>query len=380
MWRGTVNILIINQYIMNKQTKIIFITLAVCVIVGFVVYKNSTKTTNSLTLGLMLPLTGDYAAAGQNFQKGVDLAFEQYKKMHPEASSIKIVVEDDAYDARKGVTAYKKLVDLDKVDAIMMLSTPVIDAIHEDVVRRGIPVIQLGVQTVGVGNDNIFQFSPAAEAPIGYLATYLNNNPDFYSKKVAVIYDNASAQISFFKAFEEKYEHDYTTFVVNNKNDFRGYAAKIASENYGAVVVIESPENGALMTKEILTVDKTIPLLAFDAQLQTGFADYGRILGDTNKINGAKSMWFKAGKIDDFKRTFKEKYNEDPGFLADFGYDILNVTLDTHNTENSKWINNLQNTNIPDGVSGSISFDENGVRIQPMVITEIVNGKLQPTQ
>lgn len=365
---------------MNKQTKIIFITLAVCVIVGFVVYKNSTKTTNSLTLGLMLPLTGDYAAAGQNFQKGVDLAFEQYKKMHPEASSIKIVVEDDAYDARKGVTAYKKLVDLDKVDAIMMLSTPVIDAIHEDVVRRGIPVIQLGVQTVGVGNDNIFQFSPAAEAPIGYLATYLNNNPDFYSKKVAVIYDNASAQISFFKAFEEKYEHDYTTFVVNNKNDFRGYAAKIASENYGAVVVIESPENGALMTKEILTVDKTIPLLAFDAQLQTGFADYGRILGDTNKINGAKSMWFKAGKIDDFKRTFKEKYNEDPGFLADFGYDILNVTLDTHNTENSKWINNLQNTNIPDGVSGSISFDENGVRIQPMVITEIVNGKLQPTQ
>lgn len=365
---------------MNKKTQVIGIVILVCVIVaGFVISNNSSKQSESLTLGLMLPLTGDYSAAGQNMQKGMELALERFRKDHP-GVLIKTVIEDDAYDTKKGVSAYRKLMDFDHVDAILMLSTPVIDAIHEDVVKAGIPVIQLGVQTVGVADDNIFQFSPAAEAPIGYLAGYLGSNPEFSSKKVAVIYDNSPAQINFFEAFKNGYKYNFTPFVVNSKNDLRGYATKIANENYDAVVSIQSPENGALLTKEMLTVDKSMPLLAFDAQLQTGFADYGRILGDTNKINGAKSMWFKAGKAAEFQILFKDKYGQEPGFLADFAYDMVNVLLEKYDGDTKTWIGNIQKTDDPDGVSGSISFDGNGVRIQPMVITEVKGGKLVPVE
>ena len=365
------------------QKKYVFpvIIVAVLLIVGglYAVNSNTHNNPSSIKLGIMLPLTGDYAAAGQNMQKGMDLALEQYKKNHPNVS-VSTVVEDDGYDATKGVSAYRKLVDLDKVDAILMLSTPVIDAIHQDVVKSGMPVITLGVQTVGVANDNIFQFSPAADAPIGYLASYLNNDSGFYSKKVAVVYDNAVAQLSFFQAFQDKYKHDFTPLVVNSKDDLRGYASKIAKENYGAVVVIESPQNGALLAQQILTLDKTMPLLAFDAQLQTGFADYGRILGDTNKINGAMSMWFKAGNTAQFKMFYNQKYSTDPGFLSDFAYDMVNAILDTHDSSNTKWVANIQNINNPDGVSGSISFDSNGVRIQPMTITEVKGGQLVPME
>ncbi len=367
---------------MNKKIQITVLVVAVvAVIIGVTIFSKDSQQPSDkpLTLGIMLPLTGDYAAAGQNMQKGMELALDEYKKSHPEAS-IKVVTEDDGYDAKKGVAAYKKLTDLDHVDAILMLSTPVIDAIHEDVVKKGIPVIQLGVQTVGIANDNIFQFSPAAESPIGYLATYLKDTTDFKSKKVAVIYDNSAAQISFFKVFQERYGNGFTPFVVNSKSDLRGYASKIAVEKYESVVVIESPENGAIFTKELLTIDPTLPVLAYDAQLQTGFADYGRILGDTNKINGAKSMWFKAGKTDEFKTLFKAKYSEEPGFLADFAFDMVNVALNTHNNSDAVWISNLQKVNDPNGVSGSISFDEQGVRIQPMVITQVTNGTLEPIQ
>lgn len=366
---------------MSKKIKIIGVVVLVGILFVCVGLFNKTgsRQPQTLTLGLMLPLTGDYAAAGQNMQKGMELALDQYKKEHP-GTLIKVVIEDDAYDARKGVTAYKKLVDLDRVDAILMLSTPVIDAIHEDVVKKGIPVIQLGVQTVGVGDDNIIQFSPAAEAPIGYLATYLSNASDFYSKKVAVVYDNAVAQLSFFKVFQEKYGHDFAPFVVNSKGDLRGYATKIANGKYDAVVVIETPQNGAVLVKELLAVDKTMPVLVFDAQLQTGFADYGRILGSTSVINGAKSMWFKAGKMDEVTRLYKEKYKEGPGFLVDFSYDMINVALATYSSDNVAWVKNLKVFNDPNGASGSISFDKNGVRIQPMVITEVKDGQLVPIQ
>ena len=362
-----------NKYIIPG-----IIAIVIVVIGGLYIANNGKTDPASIKLGLMLPLTGDYSAAGENVQKGMDLALDEYKKAHPSVK-IDVVIEDDAYNAQKGVTAYRKMMDLDKVDAILMLSTPVIDAIHQDVVRSGIPVIQLGVQTAGVADDNIIQFSPAAEAPIGFLARYLGEDSGFYSKKVAVVYDNSAAQLSFFKAFQDNYKKDFTPIVVSSKNDLRSYATKIARENFGAVVVIESPENGALLTKELLTVEKTMPMLAYDAQLQTGFADFGRILGDTNRMNGAVSMWFKAGKVEEFKAQFKAKYAEDPGFLTDFGYDMVNVALATYNKEDANWVANLKKFNDPNGVSGAISFDSLGVRIQPMTITVIKDGKLVPT-
>lgn len=365
-----------------KTNKIIIILGIVLVIVlgVFAVTRTSgPSTVKNITIGLMLPLTGDYGAAGQNMLKGMNLAIDQYKKEHP-AVTLKVITEDDGYEVKKGVSAYKKLVGIDNVDIIFMLSTPVIDAIHEDVVKTGIPVIQLGVQTVGVARDNIFQFSPTADAPIGYLATYLGQQSDFITKKVAVVYDNGAAQIDFFNVFKKNYGHDFTPFVVNNRTDLRGIAIKIAGGNYDAVMVIESPENGAILTKEILTIAKKAPIFAYDAQLQTGFADYQRILGDANKINGAKSMWFKSGKTSEFTKLFKEKYNSEPGFLADFAFDMINVGLQTYSTNTEQWLQNIQATNNPDGVSGAISFDDNGIRIQPMVITHVKNGELVPME
>ena len=365
---------------MNKKSKLIVIVIVAVVIVGFVL-SNSNKAIESpdtLKLGLMLPLTGDYAVAGQNAQKGMELAIEQYENDNP-GVKIDVVIEDDAYDAAKGVSAYKKMVEFDKIDMILMLSTPVIDAIHEDVVARGIPVIQLGVQTTGVADDNIIQFSPAAEAPIGSFATYLNGYDSFTSNKVAVVYDNSPAQLSFYETFEDKYTSEFTPMLSNGKDDLRSYATKIANEDFGSVVFIMSPENGALLTKEILAIDTTPPLFAYDAQLQTGFADYGRILGDTNRINGAISLWFESGRMDELTRLYNDKHGEDPGFLVDFSYDMINTAMSTYDENPENWVKNLKSFKDVDGASGPISFDQNGIRVQPMVITEVKDGKLLPT-
>jgi ABC-type branched-subunit amino acid transport system substrate-binding protein len=326
----------------------------------------------------MLPLSGDYAAAGQNMQKGMLLAIDAYKAEHPDAQ-IEVVIEDDAYDATKGVSAYNKLVNLDQVDMILMLSTPVIDAIHEDVVARGIPVIQLGVQTVGVADDNIIQFSPEAAAPIGAFAVQLSKDNRFVGKKVAVVYDNSPAQLSFFETFKAKYPAPFTPMLSNGKADHRNYATEIANGNYDAVVVIMSPENGALLTKEVLALDATAPLFAYDAQLQTGFADFGRILGDTNKINGALSLWFKAGQMDELTAAYQAEYGEAPGFLADFSWDMINTALATYDADDAAWVANLKEFEDKNGASGPISFDANGVRIQPLMVTEVQHGVLVPT-
>ncbi|MCF7864892.1 MAG: ABC transporter substrate-binding protein [Candidatus Pacebacteria bacterium] len=357
---------------MNKQIKIIGVLIVVVAIFGILNITNQNKESKVVTLGLMLPLSGDYAVAGQNYQKGVELALNQYKKQFPN-KTIKLVVEDDGFDVKKGVSAYKKLINYDHIDALMMLSTPVIDAIHEDVVKDGIPVMQLGVQTVGISDDNILQMSPSGETPLREFAQYLEKNHTF--SKVAVVYDNTGAGNSFYKAFSEGYSKDFSPFIINTKADIRGHAIKIAAEKYDAVVILTSPENGALFVKEISTLDKTLPFFGFDAQLQTGFADYGRILGGTDKLNGAESLWLKSGNADQFKKLYAEKYNTEPGFISDFGYDILNVLMKNYSNDKTSWLNNIKKEN-KEGVSGPISFDNNGVRIQPIVINKVIDGKL----
>jgi len=366
---------------MNNKTKLVTILVIILVAIVAAFLMNSDgqgEKPESIKLGLMLPLTGNYAAAGQNMQKGMEIAIEQYRQANPDVA-ITVVIEDDAYDVAKGVTAYRKLVDLDKVDMILMLSTPVIDAIHEDVVERGIPVIQLGVQTVGIADDNIIQFSPPAEAPIGSFASYLNSYEPFYNNKVAVVYQNSPAQLSFYETFTEKYTHEFTPMLSSGKEDLRNYATKIVNEDFGAVVFILAPEEGALLTKEILALAPTAPLLAYDAQLQTGFGDFARILGDTNKLNGAISLWFQDGKMDELTRLYNAKYGEDPGFLVDFAYDMINTAFETYDVEASKWVKNLKVYSNEHGASGPISFDKNGIRIQPMTITQVQNGELVKT-
>lgn len=67
-----------------------------------------------LRIGVMAPLTGDYASAGEEIQRGVSLAREQ---LLAEEISVNIVFENACLPAQ-GVAALRKMIDNDKIEAI----------------------------------------------------------------------------------------------------------------------------------------------------------------------------------------------------------------------------------------------------------------------
>lgn len=195
---------------------------------------------------------------------------------------------------------------------------------------------------------------------------------------MAVLYDNTAGGISFYEAFKKTYSGTYDALIIKGKDDLRGYATKITAGNYDGVLFLTSPENGALAVKNILTFSPTKhPFFMFDAQLQTGFADYKRILGDTKVLDGSISVWLKSGSAETFKQEFKKKYGAEPGFLADFGYDTFNTLINAYDEKDKNWQESIQMTNN-DGVSGPISFDKKGVRIQDIVVNKVVGGAITP--
>jgi branched-chain amino acid transport system substrate-binding protein len=353
----------------NKILKIIGVLLIVLVALVYTLRSSDT----SIKIGVIAPLSGEYATAGENMVKGINVALDEYKSKNKDVD-IKIVVEDDGFNVGKGTSAYKKLIGIDKVDALITLSTPVIDAIHTEINKDKIPVMQIGIQTVGVVPDNIFQNSPAGADGIIALSHYVSNKMNL--SKLAVVYDTTPGGTEFSKVFQNSYKKPFVDFSITKKDDIRSQVNKIIAGKFDSVVSLNSPENGALIVKELLKLGYKGQFI-FDAQLQTGFADYKRILGDTNQINEAISFWFKDGDKKVFTEEFKAKYNQDPGFVADFGYDSFNTLMNVYSTNDTEWVSSIQSTNTS-GASGKIAFDKNGVRKQDISINQVKGGEIVP--
>lgn len=321
----------------------------------------------------MAPLSGEYSAAGENMLKGINVARDSYVKAHPNMK-VEIVVEDDGFNVGKGVSAYKKLTGVNKVNGLISLSTPVIDALYQDIKKTSMPVMQIGVQTVGIGPDNIFQNSPAAGDGILALADYTSSKLNL--SKLAIVYDTTPAGTVFFGVFKDNYKKTSDSYAITKKDDIRSQVNKIIAGKYDGIVMMNSSENGALITNELIRSGYKGQLI-YDAQLQTAFADYKRILGDTKIIDGAISIWFKDGDRTAFNNEYKLKYNTEPGFVADFGYDSFNTLMNAYSGDSDKWLRNIQNTKTV-GASGKISFDNDGVRKQDISINEVRNGEIVP--
>lgn len=67
-----------------------------------------------IRIGVMAPLTGDYAFAGEEITRGITLAQEQ---LRTEDISVKISFENACLPAQ-GVSALRKMIDQDKIEAI----------------------------------------------------------------------------------------------------------------------------------------------------------------------------------------------------------------------------------------------------------------------
>ncbi len=347
----------------------------VVAIIGFAGYDKKTPGTGTdLKIGVLAALSGQYASAGEGYKNGVLLAADLYQKKHPE-TKIQMIVEDDGFTVQKGLSGFKKLAELDKVDAIIGLSTPVVDGIHQDINKAGFPYMQFGIQSSGLANDNIFQVSPMPATLITDFTKYFDSTYSF--KKIAVVYENTSYDLEFYENFKSVYTGDYDGMILGNKQDVVSVGTKIAKGSYDAVFFMTSPEQGALTVKQIAALSKKHPQYFFDPQLQTGFEDYKRILGGTEQLEGAQFVWVKTdqAKADAFKTAFKEKYGKEPESLADFGFDAFNTLMNARASDAKDWNGNIQNTDTV-GASGEIRFDQNNVRIQGISINTIKDGKI----
>jgi len=333
---------------------------------------NSANASKGFNMGMISILSGDYAVVGENVRNGAILANEIYNKAHPDAK-INLTVEDDGFTGGKGLSAFKKLTSIDKVDALINVSTPTIDSIYETVTKANMPVIQMGEQGREPSDDNVFGLFPSSALSEYDYGVYFKNKG---VKEMTLVYTNADAMVRFVEAFKKGFQGKTTEFKIDSaEKDFRTHALKVAGTSPSNIGLFIFPEQGANFMKEFLKIAKNKPQFFFDANFQSGYTDYKRIMGDLTVLDGTFIGTIDSNVSDEFKKLYKEKFGTDPGFLADIGYDAFNLLVKTRDTDGKVWINNVKNISM-DGAAGKIEFDSAGNRKPKTKIMIIKDGKI----
>jgi branched-chain amino acid transport system substrate-binding protein len=350
------------------------IVIVVLVILGVYFYNNKSSSSANLKVGVISGTSGDYAVVGENFNKGVELAKEQWVTAHPD-KNISLVIEDDGFDAKKGLSAYQKLSSIDKVDAFIGETTVTIDSIYNLVHQSGKPYMQGFEQSQPAEKDNIFQFWPSSVPAEAELGAYVKQQG--YKNVAVVISQNIATWKNFADSFTKGYNGQVTNISVDSSSkDVRTDVSKLLAVKPDAIVFFTVPQNAALIIKEAQKQSKSPLVFVFDQDIQTGEKEYKEVLGSFNPLNGSIAMVTGGEKdAEDFVTAYKTKYGSEPGIGASVGYDAFTTLVKSYDPDIKKWLGNIQNTDAA-GASGQIKFNDVGLRTAKVNIGRIENGEL----
>ncbi len=329
------------------------------------------KLTNT-AIGVIASTTGDYAAVGEAYVTGVQLAQSQWQKQHPK-EKVKVFFEDDGYNSRKALAAYQKLTGINKINALVNMSSPSIDAIYSKAQKASLPIAQGGEQGIPPKNDHVFQLLPGNIATEIALGKYVKARGH---KKVAVFYSNSGVYVRFLAGFVKGYGGSVMRYGLPlDSTDYSSPVTKALGDDPDAFVFIDSPVQGANLVKQILLqTTKSIPMY-FDADIQTGWQDYQKILGDTSVLNGSAAVVIRSKVAAAFVKAYKAKFGKTPFIGADWAYDSFNLLMRTRDTNRKKWIANMRAAKF-NGAGGLVVFDNTGVRVPNFTVGRITNGQL----
>ena len=357
------------------MNKTIWLVIIVVVLVAILALLPSNKTASEVKLGVIAGTTGQYAPAGEGYVKGFNLAIEEWNKSNK--PKFVATVEDDGFDAVKGLSAYKKLSGSDQVDAYAILSSFTIDAVYDQLHQEKKPVALGFEQSKPAEDDNIFQVLPAAK-PVQFALGQKIKELE-YKKPVAAVSNNTSVYQNFYAGFNDGYGGSAQKFDIGGDiTGIRSQALAIVAAKPDAVAFFMAPKDGALLVKEILkiTTENTRPYLVFDQSIQSGSTDYQTILAsDFPKIDGSLVSMSKNDFTPGFIDSYKDKYNEAPPFGSDMGYNSFMLLANTYNADSQKWINSMKGARFI-GADGEVSFDQTGLRVPNIFFGKLQSGKV----
>ncbi len=343
--------------------------------------------------GFIGPLTGPNSQYGTAVKNALELAVEKYNDEND--TNITIAAYDDKADASEAVNAYNKLIDDDKVTAILSpVTTGSSLAVASASQANNTPILSPSGTgdsiTINTKTNKVYENVFRICTNDSYAGTYLAKlcKSDFKFSKVAVLYNKESdystgLRNSFVtEAKNQSVSVVYDGAYTNNTKDFSTFISKIKASGCDSVYLPDYYETVVSITKQLRDANINVPLFGGDG--------WDGVLGVKGvNVKNFENTYFVSGFDEDatdgvakeFATLYKKKYNTSPNMFAAMEYDAVTVMMKAINaagsTDAAAINEQLAKIEIKDSEAacGGFTYDENHNPVKEMVIKTIKNGK-----
>ena len=338
----------------------------------------------TVRIGVIGPLTGDYALYGESVRDGAQLAVDELNAAGGVLGmTVELFAEDSEGQSDKGVNAYNKLRDKDDIHALIGGTfSGVTLAIKPLAVADGLPVLSPTATNPDVTLDaaNVFR-ACYTDAYQGEVAAVFSFNT-LGATKAAILYNQADPYSTGLKeAFEAKFAAlgEVVTVEAYNSGDSDYSAQLTAIEASGAEVVFVPgyvAEVGAILTQAD-TAGLDLPFVGGDGwdSIEADYADVAE--GHYFANHYAKSDT--AAVVQDFVTAYEAEFGSSPNALAALAYDAVKAMAAAMEaagtTDSAEVVAALETLEFTDAVTGAIKFDENGDPIKAISMIQLVSGE-----
>lgn len=339
-----------------------------------------------IKIGGLAPLTGGLAIYGITASNASKLAFEEINaKGGILGKKVEFIVYDEKGDSTEAVTAYNRLVDDGIVALIGDITSKPTLAVAEIAAQDNMPMITpTGTQyNITEAGPNVFRvcFTDPYQGVVlanfaqqklnAKTAAILVNNSSDYSDGIAKSFIEEAGKLGITIVGKEGY--------ADGDKDFKAQLTKIAPTNPDVLVVPEYYEQAALIATQAREVGINATFIGPD-----GWDGIAKAL-DKSAYSAIENSYFTnhystqdtSEKVQNFIKSYKAKYNEDPSAFSALGYDaayIVKASIEkAGSTDRKAVVEAMKNINY-DGVTGQLTFDAKNNPVKAVTIIKVVNG------
>lgn len=343
---------------------------------------------SEIKIGAVLPMTGDVATFGKSTKQGVELAMAQYNAAGGiNGKQIKLIVQDDENKPESSVAALQKLINNDKVVAVVgSVASKCTLAMAPVATQNKIPIISGSSTNPKVtsqkGNDFAFRacfIDPFQGTVIAKFAT-----DTLKAKTAAVMYDVGNDYtVGLYEFFKAGFEKSGGKVVAaesynNGDQDFNAQLTKIKQLNPDVIVLTDYYQAVGLIAKQARALGIKATFLGGDGWDSPDLVKIGGAAIDGGYFSNHYSPDDSSPDIVQFLKDYKAKYNDSPDALAALGYDAAKMLFEAikkaNSTDGTAIQQALLKTDLK-SVTGSIKLNAQRDPEKSAVMIKIEKGK-----
>jgi branched-chain amino acid transport system substrate-binding protein len=338
-----------------------------------------------VSIGAILPLTGVASDIGKDAEKGIQMATDEINAGLNGQKRLKVHFEDSQMNSTIALTAFKKMVEVDHIVAVITSGSGVVLSIAPEAERRRVVQINYAAVNPAIRFAGDYTFSLVNDSHIETeaMAKFTFNN--LQVRELVILYANTSYGVGTKDAMTHNFESLGGKVVGSeayNENivDARPILSKIKPLRPHAIYLPGTIKDAATILRQAVEVGLKTQWLSYNAiegpsliQI-AGNAAEGLIYTSSNLYD----LPLKNNEGKRFFNEFNRKYGTTPSIYSAIAYDAVNLLMScaehTHGTgEEIK--NELYKITDYKGASGIISFDSTGSVRMPVFIKIIKNGR-----